>query len=108
MQLFNFKVSLHLNYPVLHQETSKWFPLLANIYGTQTKSFDGYVSSVEYSDKVIILYCYLVEDTDNSVKLTSLKERYSDWNGYQKICIMDSVRLYSRLLGYSVSSIDIT
>jgi hypothetical protein len=107
MTVYNFKIIVKLLTPV-PDPPSDWFPLLANIYGTKTKSFDGYVSSVIYSDTELIINCYLVEDTDNNEKLEPLKARYSDWNGYQKISILDALKLHLRILEYNVSSICIT
>lgn len=109
MPSYNFKITVQLNPPIREPPPSfdEWYILLANIYGTSSKSFDGYVSSVQYSDTSLTIQCYLVEDYTNNEKLSIPKERYSDWNGYQKISIMDAVKLHSRLLGYNVSSIAI-
>ena len=100
---------LELNKPIPdpHPLQTEWFPLLANIYGTHTKNFDGYVSSAEYSDTSLIIHCYLVEDGDNQGKLAPFKKLYNDWNGYQKVSIMDAVKVHARLLGYNLSSIGI-
>lgn len=110
MPSYNFKITVELNRPIREQPPSfdEWYTLLANIYGTPSKNFDGYVSSVHYSDNAIVIQSYLVEDNANNEKLLVFKERYSDWNGYQKISIMDAVKLHSRLLGYNVSSIAIS
>jgi len=109
MIIYKFKIMLDLIKPVPdpHPEQTEWFPLLANIYGTSTKNFDGYVSGVEYSEKSLVIQCYLVEDTGNHEKLAPFKHTYSDWNGYQKISIMDAVKIHARLLGYNVSTIAI-
>lgn len=109
MPSYDFKITVQLNKPIREPPPSfeEWYPLLANIYGTPSKSFDGYVSSVQYSDTSLLIQCYLVEDTSNNEKLSIFKERYSDWNGYQKISIMDAVKLHARILGYNVSSIAI-
>jgi len=109
MPSYKFKITLQLNTPIPNPPPSyeEWFPLLANIYGTPSKSFDGYVSAVEYLESTLIIHCYLVEDNDNKEKLSISRERYSDWNGYQKISIMDAVKLHTRLLGYNISSIAI-
>ena len=107
MTVYNFNITVKLLTPVA-DSPSEWFPLLANIYGTKTKSFDGYVSSVIHSDTELSIKCYLVEDTDNNEKLEPLKARYSDWNGYQKISILDALKLHLRILEYKASSIDIT
>jgi hypothetical protein len=109
MPSYTFKITVQLNKPIREPPPSyeEWFPLLANIYGTPSKSFDGYVSAVEYLDTSLIIYCYLVEDNDNKEKLLISKGRYSDWNGYQKISIMDAVKLHARLLGYNISTIGI-
>ena len=109
MPSYSFKITLQINKPIREPPASfeEWYPLLANIYGTPSKSFDGYVSTVQYSDTAIIIQCYLVEDNTNNEKLLVFKERYSDWNGYQKISMMDAVKLHSRLLGYNISSIAI-
>jgi hypothetical protein len=109
MPSYNFKITIQLIKPIREPPPSfeEWYPLLANIYGTPSKSFDGYVSTVEYSDTTILIQCYLVEDTSNTEKLLVFKQRYSDWNGYQQICIMDAVKLHSRVLGYTISSIAI-
>jgi hypothetical protein len=109
MPSYIFKITVELNKPIRQPPPSfeEWYTLLANIYGTPSKSFDGYVSSVHYSDTSLDIQCYLVEDTSNNEKLLIPKERYSDWNGYQKISIMDAVKLHSRVLGYNVSSIAI-
>lgn len=109
MLIYNFKIVIQILKPIPSQPPSleEWFPLLANIYGTKTKSFDGYVSSVEYSDTQLKIHCYLIEDIDNTEKLVPLKARYSDWNGYQKISIVDTLKTYIRVLGYNASSIGI-
>ena len=109
MASYNFKITVQLNIPIREPPPSfeEWYTLLANIYGTHSKSFDGYVSAVEYLDTSLVINCYLVEDNDNKEKLIIPKERYSDWNGYQKISIMDAVKLHSRVLGYNLSSIAI-
>lgn len=109
MPSYKFKITLQLNRPIPNPAPAyeEWFTLLANIYGTPSKNFDGYVSSVEYSDTSLVIQCYLVEDITNTQKLLVPKERYGDWNGYQKISIMDAVKLHSRVLGYNVSSIGI-
>jgi hypothetical protein len=109
MTVYNFSITVKLLKPVPDQASdTQWFPLLANIYGTSTKSFDGYVSSIVYSHSEIMINCYLVEDSDNYEKLEPLKSRYSDWNGYQKISILDTLKLHLYTLGYNVSSIAIT
>jgi hypothetical protein len=109
MPSYTFKITVQLSEPIPYSPPSfeEWYPLLANIYGTPSKSFDGYVSAVEYSDTSLIIYCYLVEDNDNKEKLLTLKERYSDWNGYQKISISDALKVHARLLRYNISSIAI-
>ena len=108
MLIYNFKINIELLKPVRNQPSEEeWFTLLASIYGTKTKSFDGYVSGVEYSDTRLKINCYLIEDIDNTEKLEHLKARYSDWNGYQKISILDSLKTHLRLLGYNASSIGI-
>lgn len=108
--MYNFKITINLSKPIPnpHPSEAEWFPLLANVYGNKTMSFDGYVSGVEYLDTSLLVYCYLVEDNDNIEKLAPFKQRYSDWTGYQKICIMDSLKLHMRVLGYTASSIGIT
>jgi len=107
--MYNFKITIHLIKPVPnpHPAEAEWFPLLASVYGNKTSSFDGYVSGVEYLEKSLIVYCYLVEDNENMDKLAPFKQRYSDWNGYQKICIMDALKLHMRILGYNASIIEI-
>jgi hypothetical protein len=109
MLIYNFKIVIEILKPIPSKPPTleEWFPLLANIYGTKTKSFDGYVSSLEHSDTQLIINCYLIEDIDNTVKLEPLKARYSDWNGYQKISIVDALKTYLRVLGYNASSIGI-
>jgi len=109
MPSYKFKITLQLNKPIPnpHASYEEWFTLLANIYGTPSKSFDGYVSAVEYLQTSLIIHCYLVEDNDNKEKLLIPKERYSDWNGYQKNSISDALKLHARLLGYNISSIAI-
>jgi len=109
MPSYTFKITVQLDKPIPYPPPSfeEWYPLLANIYGTASKSFDGYVSAVEYSDTCLIIHCYLVEDNDNKEKLLTLKERYSDWNGYQKISISDALKVHARLLRYNISSIAI-
>lgn len=109
MTSYNFNITVQLNRPIREPPPSfeEWYTLLANIYGTPSKNFDGYVSSVQYSDTGLLIKCYLVEDTSNSEKLSIFKGRYSDWNGYQKISIMDAVKLHARVLGYNISSIAI-
>ena len=109
MPSYNFKITLKLNEPIPdpHPSQAEWFPVLSNIYGIPSKSFDGYVSNVNYSNKELVINCYLVEDNDNHQKLSVFKEKYSDWNGYQKISMMDAVKLHSRVLGYTISSIGI-
>ena len=109
MASYNFKITVDLNQPIRQPPPSfeEWYTLLANIYGTPSKSFDGYVSSVEYLDTSLLIHCYLVEDNTNKEKLLIPKERYSDWNGYQKVSILDSLKTYLRLLGYNASSIGI-
>jgi hypothetical protein len=109
MLIYNFKIIIELSSPVPnpHPSQEEWFTLLANIYGTKTKSFDGYVSAVEYSDTQLKMSCYLIEDIDSNEKLEPLKARYSDWNGYQKVSIMDSLKTHLRLLGYNAISIGI-
>lgn len=109
MPSYKFKITLQLLKPIPNPTPSyqEWFTLLANIYGTPSKSFDGYVSSVEYLENTLVIYCYLVEDNDNKEKLLIPKERYKDWNGYQKISIMDAVKIQSRLLGYNISTMAI-
>jgi len=108
MRIYNFKITIDLLKPIPTQSSdAEWFPLLANIYGTKTKSFDGYVSKVDYSDTTLTILCYLIEDIDNTEKLESLKARYSDWGGYQKISIIDSLKTHLRILGYNASSIHI-
>jgi hypothetical protein len=107
MTVYNFNINVKLLNPV-QGSPSDWFPLLANIYGTKSKSFDGYVSDVIHSDTELIIKCYLVEDTDNNEKLEPLKARYNDWNGYQKISILDALKLHLSILKYKASSIDIT
>ena len=74
MPTYNFKITLQLNKPIPDPPPSyeEWFPLLANIYGTPSKSFDGYVKSVEYLDTTLIIHCYLLEDNDNFQKLSLL------------------------------------
>ena len=109
MTVYNFKITVDINQPIPEPPSdTDWFPLLASIYGKKTKSFDGYVSSVVYSDTQLIIMCYLVEDTDNYEKLQPLKAQYSDWNGYQKISILDAVKVYLDILEYTVSSIAIS
>jgi len=109
MTVYNFKITVDINQPIPDQPSDiQWFPLLANIYGTRTKSFDGYVSNVLYSHTQIIINCYLVEDTDNNEKLEPLKARYSDWNGYQQISILDALKQHLSILEYNVSSIAIS
>lgn len=107
MAIYNFKITLDLRQPIPQPPFEQWYPLLANIYGTPSKSFDGYVSSLEYLHNLLIIHCYLVEDTDNQGKLSILKERYSDWDGYQKISMTDAVKLHARILGYTISTIGI-
>jgi hypothetical protein len=106
----NFKITIHLIKPIPnpHPLESEWFPLLANIYGYKTSCFDGYVSGVEYLDKSLVIYCYLVEDNENMEKLAPFKKRYSDWVGYQKICIIDALKIHMRVLGYNASTVEIT
>jgi hypothetical protein len=109
MTVYNFKITVDINQPIPQPSSdTEWFPLLANIYGKKTKSFDGYVSSVVYSDTELIIMCYLVEDTDNNEKLEPLKARYSDWNGYQQISILDALKEHLSILEYNVSSIAIS
>lgn len=110
MSLFNFKISIHLIKPIPnpHPSEAEWFPLLSSVYGNKTASFDGYVSGVEYLEKSLNVYCYLVEDNANIEKLASFKKRYSDWTGYQKICILDALKIHMRILGYHASSVEIT
>ena len=109
MRSYDFKVILKLSEPIPdpHSSEAEWFPLLANIYGSPSKSFDGYVSGVDYSENILNIKCYLVEDNDNYEKLSLLKQRYSDWNGYQQVSIIDAVKIHSRLLGYNLNSISI-
>lgn len=108
MTVYNFDITVHLNQPIPEPPSDvQWFPLFANIYGTKTKSFDGYVSSVVHSATGLTINCYLVEDNDNNEKLEPLKARYNDWNGYQKVSILDALRSYLSLLNYTVSSISI-
>jgi hypothetical protein len=108
MTVYNFKITLDIKEPIPQHPFEQWYPLLASIYGTPSKSFDGYVSSLEYLDNLISIHCYLVEDTDNQGKLSILKERYSDWTGYQKISMIDAVKQHARILGYTISTIGIT
>lgn len=107
--MYKFKITIHLINPIPSPQPSEseWFPLLASIYGNKAKSFDGYVSAVEYLEKSLIVYCYLVEDNENIDKLTPFKKRYSDWIGYQKICILDALKIHMRILGYNASTIEI-
>lgn len=108
MLIYNFKIIIELLKPIPSQPSDvEWFSLLANIYGTKTKSFDGYISSVEYSDTRLTITSYLVEDMDNAGKLEPLKALYSDWNGYQKISIVDALKTRLSILGYNASSIGI-
>ena len=109
MPSYKFKITIQLIKPIPapHPSYDEWFPLLANIYGTPSKSFDGYVSSVEYLDTSLIIHCYLVEDNSNNHKLLIFKAHYADWNGYQKISIVDALKTYIRVLGYNASSIGI-
>jgi len=109
MTIYNFNINLKLLKPVSDQASdTQWFPLLSNIYGTKTKSFDGYVSDVIHSDTELTIKCYLVEDNDNYEKLQPLKAQYSDWNGYQKISILDALKQHLCILEYNVSSIAIS
>jgi hypothetical protein len=104
MTIYNFNISIDIS----NSNTSSfedWYPLLANIYGIPSKSFDGYVSAVNYSDTTLIIHCYLIEDLENNSKLVPFKERYKDWNGYQKISITDAVKLHARVLKYNIVSI---
>jgi len=108
MLIYNFKILIELLKPIPSKPSdTEWFPLLANIYGTKTKSFDGYISALEYSDTRLTIKCYLVEDEDNTQKLEPLKALYNDWDGYQKISITDSLKTYLSVLGYNASSIAI-
>jgi len=109
MTVYNFKITVDINEPIPQAPSdTEWFPLLANIYGKKTKSFDGYVSSVVCSDTELTIICYLVEDNDNNEKLEPLKARYSDWNGYQQISILDAVKQHLSILDYNVSTIAIS
>ena len=108
MTIYNFKISVHLNQPIPDTPSdAQWFPLLANIYGTRTKSFDGYILDLVYLDTQLIIRCYLVEDNDNNEKLEPLKAEYSDWNGYQKISILDALKSHLTMLNYNVSRMSI-
>ena len=109
MSIFNFKITISLNKPIPNPQPSEaeWFPFLSNIYGTKTRSFDGYVSSVEYLERSLVIYCYLVEDNDTIDKLAPFKKLYSNWLDYQKNCILDALNIHLRVLGYNSSNIDI-
>ena len=109
MLVYNFKITIQLIEPIpkTPPQKSDWYSFLANIYGTATKGYDGYVSTVECSDDILTVFCCLVEDIDNYKKLEPLKEKYRDWSGYQKITILDALKIHLRLLSYNASSITI-
>jgi hypothetical protein len=103
MAVTHFKIHILLNEPVINESEKLWYSFLSNIYGLKSDNFDGYVSKVEYSTDSILINCYLIDDK----KLTTLKEKYSDWYEFQKLSILDATRLHLKVLRYNISRIEI-
>jgi len=82
-----------------------WYSALANIYGIKSDWFDGYISSIVFSDTILEIECYLVEDPQGQRKVEPLKQRYSDWHEFQKLSITDALKLRATVLGYKLESV---
>jgi len=107
MQIFNYQITLSTKPNSILHRIDDWFSTLANIYGQQTKHFDGYVSMVIKNDNSLIITCYLIEGHEEKEKLDLLKAKNKDWPGFRSLCLMDAIKTRSKLLGYTITETSI-
>jgi hypothetical protein len=105
MQTFNYKITLSIKPNLILHRIEHWFTALSNIYGHQSKNFDGYISMAIKDTTSIIITCCVIED--NQEKFNILKERNRDWPGFRIVCIMDAIKNHAKSLGYSVTETSI-
>lgn len=83
MSMLNFNVLLKYDYNCTHNEVAAalclegdtkkpWIKCLADVFGSQTSSYDGYIRSVSVTQNTINIEAYIVEDRQKFTKLRDL------------------------------------
>ena len=81
-----FKLALSYKYTCSKEELNKvlgvgdntsipWIKAFADLFGTPTSSYDGYIHDVDINDDEIIIDAYIIED---AVKFSRLRELADD------------------------------
>jgi hypothetical protein len=107
MQTFNYQIKMSITPNTIVHKIEDWVSTLADIYGQQTKHFDGYITMVIKDDTVITIICYLIEGHEEKEKLDSLKAKNKDWSGFRSLCLIDAIKIRARTLGYTVTETSI-
>ncbi len=107
MHTYNYQITLRTMYNEIPHYVEHWYSALANIYGQPSKHFDGYVTLVIKEPTSLTIICYTIEGHEEKDKLDSLKARNKDWPGFRSLCIIDSIKLHAKSLGYCVNETSI-
>jgi len=102
MTVYPYSIKMRSSTP-FQTDMSQWISCLSNVYGIKSSNFDGYIKSVKSEDSTITIEFYMVEGSEETAKLATLKKENPDWAEHRMVYIENAFLKQAKALGYSVN-----
>lgn len=103
MTVYSYSIKVRVDSMPFQTDIKDWISTLFDIYGLKSSNFDGYIKSVKTEDSTIIIEFYMVEGSEETAKLATLKKENPDWPEHQMAYIENAFLKRAKDLGYSVN-----